>query len=48
MSSLKKLVIALTLMASFAPIAASASSFFTPHDQLVQKLANTYHTHFRN
>jgi hypothetical protein len=48
MSSLKKLVVALSLMASFAPLAANAGSFFTPHAQLVQKVENTYHTHFRN
>lgn len=48
MSSLKQVAVTLALMASFAPLAANAASFLTPHDQLVQKLANTYHTHFRN
>jgi hypothetical protein len=48
MSSLKKLAVALTLVFSFAPLAANASSFFTPHAQLVQKVEKTYHTHFRN
>ena len=46
MSKLLKLVVTVVLTASLGPTIASSASFFTPHDQLVQEMSNTYHTHF--
>jgi hypothetical protein len=39
--------LALILAFAFAaPLAASAATSLTPHDQLVQKIQSTYHTSF--
>jgi hypothetical protein len=45
---MKKVFALLAALALTAPLAANAQTFVTPHDQLVQKIQSTYHTHFEN
>ncbi len=45
---MKKVFALLAALAFTAPLAANAQTFVTPHDQLVQKIQSTYHTHFEN
>jgi hypothetical protein len=45
---MKKIIALATALAFAAPLAASAASLLTPHDQLVQKVESTYHTSFPN
>jgi hypothetical protein len=44
---MKKIALFVAL-AFAAPLAANAATVLTPHDQLVQKIQNTYHTSFPN
>jgi predicted PurR-regulated permease PerM len=46
---MRKFAVLMTVLASvgaFAPVAANAASFFTPHAQLVQEINNAYGTQF--
>lgn len=47
MTKITKTIALLAGFAAFAPLAANAAPFFTPHDQLVREINHAYGTQFK-